>query len=95
MLIPSNLKRAMEKNGFTPVRLDAVALYEAGKTYWCGYWGKWYCVLRVVYDQYYSRLVLKSCTVLWEDGEITTHCTPLDPRVDYMLIGGESIKATV
>lgn len=81
-----NLKQAITKHGFTPKPLTKNSLYEVGKIYWCGYWGRYYKVLAVEYDHAYKFPVLKFVTVEWEDGHIGTHCTRLDPYRDYKLI---------
>ena len=76
------LTKAIEKNGFTPIKLPKHAKYELGKTYWCGYWEKSFIVEKVVpICDGYSQEV----TVLWEDGNRTTHCTTLDCMKDYEL----------
>jgi hypothetical protein len=79
-----NLKRAIEKHGYTPKELAPNARYEAGKTYWCGYWQKHYEVIEAEYDNNTGRL--KSVTVKWDDGKIGQHCTLLDTRRDWLLI---------
>lgn len=61
-------------------------IYEKGKTYWCGYWQQWYKVLHVVYNYSYSRPLLESVTVEWQDGRIGNHSTALDPSRDYELL---------
>jgi len=82
-----NLNRAIVQYGFTPVELSQNAEYEANKTYWCGYWVKWYRVLNAVYENHGRIRLLKSVTVQWQDGTTTTHCTNLDPQHDWELIG--------
>ena len=76
------LTKAIEKNGFTPVKLPKHAKYEEGKIYWCGYWQKYYKVEKVtpIYEGYSQEV-----TVLWEDGHRTTHSTSLDSCKDYEL----------
>lgn len=60
--------------------------YEKGKSYWCGYWQQYYTVIEVVY----STNGLKSVTVLWQNGEQTTHCTNLDSKKDFEIkLGGD------
>jgi hypothetical protein len=76
-----DLKRAIEKHGFRPIQLWKNSKYEKGKTYWCGYWCKYYRVLDVTYEQ--GRL--KSVTVEWQDGHKGTHCTWLRWESDWEL----------
>jgi len=79
------LKRAIEKHGFTPHQLHKGERYKIGSVYWNGYWQKWYKVVNVVY----SNNSLQSVTVKWEDGKDGKHCTPLDINRDWELIGGD------
>lgn len=76
-----DLKRAIEKHGFTPKPLAPRAKHEVGNMYWSGYWQKFYKVLSVNEDD-----ILNHVTVEWEDGNTTTHCTELDAYRDWLLI---------
>lgn len=60
--------------------------YEVNKTYWCGYWHKYYTVLAVDYVKYGSFDHLKSVKIRWEDGTEREHCTALDTRYDYEIV---------
>lgn len=76
MLYGYDLDKAVEKYGFTPVKLTKNARHETGKTYWIGYWSKYYTVLAVN-----GREV----TVKWQDGKINTHMTSLNHLYDWEL----------
>jgi hypothetical protein len=56
--------------------------YELGKTYFSNYWRKKFTVI-----QLHDKLGWMdwAVTVLWEDGSITTHCTPFGKR-DYEIV---------
>jgi len=54
--------------------------YEAGKTYYNGYWQQFHTVEAVRPDSF------NKYTSRWEDGETTTHCTEPDPEKDFMLV---------
>ena len=71
------LKKAIEKHGFTPVELEEGEKRKVGGTYWNGYWQKFY----VVVDMSGSYL-----TVMWSDGRSGTHCTLMDYQRDWKLI---------
>jgi 5'(3')-deoxyribonucleotidase len=90
--LPPQLQRKFEEYGFTPVELSPHATYEIGKKYWCGYWSRWYKVLNAVYQDHGNWKELKSVTVEWQNGEISTHCTSLDPKNDYELIERAALK---
>ena len=77
-----NLRNAMEKEGFSAVPLQPGAVYEAGKSYWCSYWSRWYQVLGIRWD----KREIASVTGKWQDGEIGTHATPLRPAEDWEII---------
>lgn len=80
------LNQLLKSSNIKIKELPENALYEKGKTYWCGYWQQWYKVLHVVYDYSYSCPVLKSVTVEWQDGRIGNHKTSLEPSRDYELL---------
>ena len=75
------LDQLVKERKFVPYRLNKNADYEVGKTYWCGYWQKWYKVLEVK-DNPRSYNGIK---IEWEDGKIAEHGTSLDTRRDYEL----------
>lgn len=79
------LLKECEKFSCTPVALPQDATYQEGKTYWDGYFGKRYKVLDVSYTQYGKNKVLDHVTVQWQDGDIVTHQTRLDPKHDWVL----------
>lgn len=81
-----DLNKAIESFGFKPIELSKDALYEAGKTYWCNYWSKWYKVIDVIYDRTYKYPSLRSVTIEWQDGKVASHCTSLDTQRDWELI---------
>ena len=60
--------------------------YIVGKTYWCGYWQKYYTVLDSKYEKCGKYEHLISVTIKWEDGKVATLCTSLDNRRVYELI---------
>lgn len=83
--LPYGLKKAINETGFIPIELHKNAIYEEGKTYWCGYWSQWYKVLNAEYVTHRNYKELVSVTVQWQDGRIGTHCTALDPWNDWEL----------
>lgn len=85
-----DLNKAIKQYGFTPVELPSDAIYEADKTYWCGYWQKWYKVLSATHERHGKYNHLKNVTVQWQDGHIGTHRTSLDPMRDWELIWPDS-----
>lgn len=71
------LGNLVKKRKFVPYGLPREnPVYEVGKIYWCGYWHQYYKVLSVE-----DRNVV----VRWNNGRITSHCTPIDGRYDYEL----------
>lgn len=78
--IQQRILRRLPTARFLPLREGAE--HELGKTYLCGYWGQTYTVTAVDHD---VPVWGTTVTVLWEDGRTTTHCTPLDPRCDYLI----------
>jgi hypothetical protein len=68
------------------IALPQNPVYKKGKTYWCGYWQKYYTVLDVIYKTIGKREHLNQVTIQWEDGRIATHKTNLDTKHDYILI---------
>lgn len=66
--------------------LPKYPLYVVGKTYWCGYWQKYYTVIEASYEKCGRYQHLRSVSVQWEDNEAGTHCTALDNQRDYELI---------
>ena len=64
-------------------------IYFVDKTYWDGQLHQYYTVKDAKYTPYLVKgrpyLSLNYVTVQWEDGEITTHCTPLNPKKDYRI----------
>ena len=72
--------RRMPTARLTP--LQQGAKHELGRTYLCGYWHRTYTVTAIHTD---VPVWGTTVTCLWEDGETTTHCTPLDPRCDYLI----------
>jgi hypothetical protein len=57
--------------------------HEAGCTYWCGYWQHCYTVESVEHNvPVWDTLI----TSRWDDGETTTHATPLDAKYDLLVV---------
>ena len=80
-----SLKQAAKQYGFSFVALSRGAVYEAGKTYWCNYWSRWYQVTDVKYQKAGRNQELVSVTIRWQNGELATHRTPLHPEWDWEL----------
>jgi len=80
-----DLKKAAQKHGFTFIPLPPNAEYQKGRTYWCGYWSRWYQVINVNYQGAEKNRELVSVTIRWQDGTVGTHCTPLHPAWDWEL----------
>ena len=68
----------------TPVK--AGLNQEVGCTYWSGTWNQTYKVIDVKHDMPIWGTVV---TVLWSDGEQTTHSTSLDSTWDAKLVKNE------
>lgn len=68
------------------IKLDRFPKYLKGKTYWSGYWQKWYKVLSVEIDRTVKPNRMKSVTIQWEDGRLVNHCTRLDSDRDFEIV---------
>jgi hypothetical protein len=79
----------MEKKNLAAIGLHEHPIYEAGKTYWSGYWARPYTVLDVKTETHGENTVLNSVTVREEDGRIHSHSTGLDPQRDWELRDSE------
>jgi hypothetical protein len=55
----------------------------AGGVYWSGYWDCEYTVLSI--ERHAENGLLKSITVRWESGLITTHCTTWNAKRDRVI----------
>ena len=73
----------------TVLQLPENPMYYVGKTYWCGYWHKYYTVKDASYTPYLVKgrpyMSLNNVTVEWEDGRVTTHSTHLNPKKDFRI----------
>ena len=73
-LFPSSkiaeLIQIIREKRFVPYRLIAPYRYQAGAIYWCGYWQKYYTVIKG--DD-------RQVKVRWEDEKETIHSTSLSP----------------
>ena len=79
--LPYKLKQLVDKTSLEVHRLPYKSRYEVGKTYWNGYWEKWYSVLSA---QYRDKCLME-VHIRWEDGKEAKHCTDLNPARDYEL----------
>lgn len=71
-------------------RVSRDTRYEVDKYYWCGYWEFMFKVISVSYDRYGF---LNYVEILDEDGKRNIHCTPPDPRMDFVIeLNEERIK---
>jgi hypothetical protein len=75
-----DLTKAIEKHGFKVIPLQENAKHELGKTYWSGYWLRWYKIIDVEKNDRVTYV-----TAQWDDGHTTRHCTSLDVYRDYEL----------
>lgn len=57
--------------------------FEAGKTYFCGYWHQVFTVLAVTHD---SPIWGVTYTCRWEDGTTTTHSTKPELKRDFEIV---------
>lgn len=71
-----SLDKYVSELKFVPYKLHKGSSYMVGKTYWCGYWHKYYKVLEVNG---------RNVKIQWSDGKICEHCTSLDTLRDYIL----------
>lgn len=74
------IKRLEERLGKKVRPVKRGEQYQVGKTYYNGYWGQTFTVLDITSDNW------EKYVCLWADGEITKHCTPLDPERDFVVI---------
>ena len=70
-------KRQIKKNGG----------HEVGKKYYCGYWQQVYEVLEVIsVPAGRGDTCGWQVTCKWQDGEINSHCTNLEPGRDFEVL---------
>ena len=64
-------------------QLEKGEQHKAGSTYWCGYWHQSYTVEQIRRDVPIWGTLYR-CR--WDDGRVTEHATPLDPRRDAEIL---------
>lgn len=83
MIINPFDKAKLEKKYPGAKYAEIAADYEAGKTYFCGYWHEAFTVREILEN---APVFGKQYVCVWESGETTVHATRPDRKRDFEIV---------